>query len=247
MSLEDFQVPTRDGQTIPVRLYRPLEVSKTELIPVYVFFHGGGFFFGTLASEDARCSKIALELRIAVLNVCYRHTPAFKHPTPFYDASDAFEWTTKHVKELGIAENQIVIGGISAGGGLAASTMLGECHPVVGRRRIKGQVLCIPSLIPPEVFPFHLMASEEITSYYQNINSPILPKTQRELFNNLSEVKSYEETPYGKYEIQGMDLTSIPKTAFLVAGMDALRDEALLYAKRLRASRSVNDHFFVAL
>jgi len=235
ISQRDFRVPTRDGQSIDVRLYRPVDIDPGTLLPLYIFFHGGGCFFGTLDSEDARCSKIALAGRIAVLNVCYRHTPDFKYPTQHHDAWDAFQWVTQHLADLGAHKGQLIVGGISSGGGLAASTMLRE-YQSSAECRLRGQVLCIPSLVPPELFPFHLLASKEVSSYHQNMDSPILPQSQRDLFHGMLDAKDNDETPYAMYAMQALSLSSMPKTAFLVAGMDALRDEALLYAEKLQAA-----------
>ena len=192
--------------------------------------------FGTVSSEDAACSRIAAAVRTAVVHVCYRHTPQFKYPKPYHDAWDAFEWVTKHVGEFGGDESKILTGGISSGGGLAASIVLKEHRlSVDGVRpdRIRGQVLMIPSLIPPDAFPFHLLASTEISSYQQNISSPILPKSQRDIFHTYLEAKDHSETPFGLWSEGPMDLKGMPKTAIVAAGMDALRDEALLYAEML--------------
>ncbi|KAJ5626333.1 hypothetical protein N7510_002642 [Penicillium lagena] len=244
VSQKDFQVPTRDGQSVRARLYRPADVPSEERLPLYIFFHGGGYFFGTLDSEDARCCRIALACRITVLNVCYRHTPHFKYPTQHHDAWDSFEWANQHLADLGAQEGQLIVGGISSGGSLAAATMLREYQSSV-ECRLRGQVLCIPSLCPTELFPFDQLASKEISSFHQNADAPILPRAQRDLFFNMFAAKEYSELPYSMYAMQKMDLSKLPKSAFLVAGMDALRDEALLYAEQLQACGVPTDvHIF---
>lgn len=48
---KDFSIPTRDGSSIEARTYRSKDRYSTEKLPVYVYFHGGGFIFGTLSSE----------------------------------------------------------------------------------------------------------------------------------------------------------------------------------------------------
>lgn len=46
--------------TIEARIYRPSSKPASQKLPIYVHFHGGGFFFGTLGSEDATCSRLAI-------------------------------------------------------------------------------------------------------------------------------------------------------------------------------------------
>jgi acetyl esterase/lipase len=82
--LQGLQNSTRDGQTIPIRVYRPRDAADTISFRC-TFFHGGGYLFGTFSSEDANCARIVTALPIVAVSVCYRHTP-FKHPTQYNDA-----------------------------------------------------------------------------------------------------------------------------------------------------------------
>jgi acetyl esterase/lipase len=223
---------------LPVRVYRSNEIESTTRFPVYIFFHGGGYMFGTVSSEDATCSRIAAAVRIVVVHVCYRHTPQFKYPKPYHDAWDAFEWVVQHVGELGGDGSKMIAGGISSGGGLAASIVLKDhikrmSDGGISPRRILGQILMIPSLIPPDTYPFYLLASTEISSYQQNISSPILPTYQRDMFHAYLDAKNHSETPFGLWSKGPLGLEGMPKTTIVAAGMDSLRDEALLYAEML--------------
>jgi acetyl esterase/lipase len=230
---KDFQIPTRDGQLIPVRLYRPKSLPDKILLPVYLFFHGGGFLFGTLNSEDANCGRIVAALNIIVVNVCYRHTPQFKHPTQANDAWDAFQWVVNHFNTIGGDKNQLIVGGISAGGGLAASVVLKENKTSINQRRIKGQVLCIPQLFYSGAFPFHLLASNDVSSYCQHAHAPIIPRTRLDLFETSLGVEDPDDMSLFVGNCADRDVVGMSKTVFLVAGMDPLRDGALLYAEKL--------------
>ncbi|CAI4212643.1 unnamed protein product [Parascedosporium putredinis] len=120
----DHAIATRDGQTIEGRTYRPASVPADEILPLYIHFHGGGYFFGTLASEDAICARIALGARVIVLNVNYRHTPEYTYPTAWDDGQDAYAWVHAHVAELGVDPAKVVVGGISAGAHITSSLTL---------------------------------------------------------------------------------------------------------------------------
>lgn len=139
--MQDWHIPTRDGSHVEARTYRSSAVSATEPLPIYIHFHGGGFFFGTLASEDATCSRIALSTHTAVLNVNYRHTPDYNYPTAWHDSEDALAWVADHAGDFAGDPSRIVVGGVSAGAYLTAALMLTlhrEQNPL--RHRILGQV-----------------------------------------------------------------------------------------------------------
>lgn len=224
----DFQIPTQDGHSIPARVYRPKYISEDSLLPVYLYFHGGGFLFGTLSSEDANCLRIVAEIDIVVVNVCYRHTPQFKHPTQANDAWDAFQWVINHFTAIGGDPSQLIVGGTSAGGSLASTVVLRENKS--NQRRVKGQVLCIPQLIHPGGTP------PEVSSYHQHENAPSIPKSQLDLFGSILGGAVLNDTSLFVGNCLAEDVVGMPKTAFLVAGMDPLRDEALLYAKKLQSN-----------
>lgn len=225
----NVSIPTRDGSTIPARIYRPSQCQDAEELPMYVFFHGGGFMFGTIDSEDYNCARVVSLVPVILIHICYRHTPAFSHPTQANDAQDGFEWAVSHAAELGGDANRIIIGGISAGGSLAASIVLRENQNSPGKGRISGQLLAIPWLQHPEV-----SMQDGNSSYAQNKHAPILPLAQILRFsNNLGVANIRDETLFAA-NARDADFIAMPKTLVLVAGMDVLRDEALHYEQRLR-------------
>ncbi|WP_433704589.1 alpha/beta hydrolase [Paraburkholderia sacchari] len=118
-SVEDLQVPTRDGETIRARLYLPVEPQWSEPLPALVYFHGGGFTVGSVDTHDALCRMFARDARCAVLSVDYRLAPEHKFPTAVNDAFDAYAWLHAHAAEFAIDEARIALGGDSAGGTLA--------------------------------------------------------------------------------------------------------------------------------
>ncbi|EXJ78131.1 hypothetical protein A1O3_09292 [Capronia epimyces CBS 606.96] len=233
VSVEDVEIATRDGKSVPARLYRPKAGGPDKKYPVYMFFHGGGFLFGSLTGEDVTCSTIANALQILVVNVCYRHTPQVRYPTPFHDAWDSFEWVSKNIDDFGGDSQLITVGGISAGGGLAAYLTLEENKRAPGAGRIKGQMLGAPWLLAPKLAPVNLLASKEVSAYHQCRDAPVLPASSMALFQALLR----QENPTDNYIQVSKDeewaFKGMPKTAILVAGMDPLRDEALLYGQEL--------------
>lgn len=239
----DYSIPTRDGSTIEARSYRPVSVTEDDLLPVYIHYHGGGFAFGTLDSENATCANTAINAKCVVLNVNYRHTPDFVYPTAWHDSQDAFIWLHKNTDALKIDPSKVVVGGVSAGGQLTASLVLekqkGENEALKNLPDIAAQVLIIPALAHYETYaegPLKQMKSRDISSIVENENAPILPMKACVAFTKLLKIPKVE---LGDTKINILsaatadDVKGMPPTIFGIAGLDPLRDEALLYGKLL--------------
>ncbi|KFY38642.1 hypothetical protein V494_04273 [Pseudogymnoascus sp. VKM F-4513 (FW-928)] len=237
--IRDHSVQTRDGYSLEMRSYRPLSVSALELLPVYMHFHGGGFVFGTLASEDAICARIAVSVNVVVVNVNYRHAPEFTYPTAWNDAEDAFVWLHSHLDEVNGDGKKVVLGGISAGSRLISSLVLQKHlgRAASGCPEPVGQVLMIPSLVSADCYEPQLkkMKDRNISSYVQNENAPILPRSKITFFDGLLNVKDPEEadTKLNPGNATPEEVQGLPPTVFGITGLDPLRDEGLLYAKML--------------
>jgi acetyl esterase/lipase len=70
---------SEDGYKL--RVYLPQD--PTELIvpkPVLLWVHGGGFVFGNIESEDARCKLFSVRANIIVVSIQYRLSPEYPFP-----------------------------------------------------------------------------------------------------------------------------------------------------------------------
>lgn len=88
---------------------------------VILYCHGGGYFWGnlrTLRNMLARLSKLA---QARVFSLDYRLAPEAPFPAAIDDAEATFRWLIKDQK---VDPGQIIVGGESAGGGLALSLLL---------------------------------------------------------------------------------------------------------------------------
>lgn len=238
VTAHDWTIPTRDGATLEARTYRP-KAAPDGPLPVYLYFHGGGFLFGTLASEDVTSSRIAISTNVIVLNVNYRHTPEFAYPTAWNDAEDSFIWLHSNISEVGGDANKVVVGGISAGGQLTASLTLAHHLGKVAQDLppIAGQVLMIPCLNHVDCYEPQLkkLKDPSVSSYTENKNAPILPRTMIDLFLSLLKVENPDVNDLrlnpGNATLD--QVKGLPPTTFGICGLDPLRDEGLLYAKLL--------------
>jgi acetyl esterase/lipase len=247
LDVADHTIVTRDGFNLEARSYRPKGVDGD--LPVYMHFHGGGFIFGTLDSENAACARIALSLKdsapVVVLNVNYRHTPEWKYPYAWDDAIDAFIWTHKNLSVIGGDGSKVILGGISAGARLIASLIVSKALDLApelkGLPDVQGQLLFIPSLIHQDCHGgmFAKLADPSKASSKIFEEAPVIPKKVLRWFTDLLEVAEPKEddlkmSPGNVTEEQLQKVKSrIPPTVSGIAGYDPLRDDGLVFAKDL--------------
>jgi len=235
---QDYTVPTRDGESITVRAYRPVAL-KSQTLPLYVHFHGGGFMLGNLATEAFQCSWLSYALSIVVLHVAYRCTPQYTGLTAWHDALDSFDWVMANVGALDFDPAHVLVGGISAGGSLTAAVVQAEVKRARETRtpvRVKGQILHIPTVIHgEESYPWDWFADKSKASMAQCADAHGLNKDRMDMFSSLlgTDVEAGHPT-WNPGLTAEEDLVGTPQTFIAVAGWDPLRDEALGYALKLR-------------
>ena len=94
-------------------------------VPGVLWMHGGGYATGM--PEMAYMTRaIDLVTRCGAVLVCPAYTLSWKAPYPaaLQDCHGALRYMKDHAEDLGIREDQIMVGGESAGGGLAAALCL---------------------------------------------------------------------------------------------------------------------------
>jgi acetyl esterase len=111
------------GPSGPVRLriYRPAEL---EVLPALLWIHGGGWVFGSIEGTDVQARELAESTGCAVVSLDYRKAPEHPYPAAIDDVSAAAAWVAGRAPELGLDPRRLAIGGISAGGNLAAAACL---------------------------------------------------------------------------------------------------------------------------
>ena len=138
--VDDRNISTPIG-TIPVRLYYPRDERN---LPVWVFFHGGGFVAGNLDTHDVPLRAVANRCNCLVVSVGYRLAPNHPFPAAPNDCYAATAWVTEHAAEIGGDPDRIAVGGDGAGGNLAAVVALMARDR--GGPRLLYQVLIYPIL-----------------------------------------------------------------------------------------------------
>ncbi|CAI6081903.1 unnamed protein product [Clonostachys chloroleuca] len=255
--LKDHSILARDGATLEARSYRPASIKDNARLPIYIHLHGGGYFFGSLSSEDAISTRIALGAEVTVVNVNYRHTPDAKFPTAWNDVEDAFYWVHDYLDELHGNSDQVLVGGISAGAQLAAALALRQniaSPDIVPKPKIAGQILMIPPLVHSGSYQSQLdqLSDPSVSSYSENEHAPILSQKVIQFFTGLLKIPvpdpENEDFRFNTGNASKLQVRGLPPTVFGIAGQDPLRDEGLLYAKKLAEAGVATDiHVFKGL
>lgn len=97
--------------------HRPADGAADRTI---YYLHGGGYVFGSPKSHRAATFALAREAEAEVFSLDYRMAPEHLFPAAVEDALAGYRWLLRKGKDPA----KIVIGGDSAGGGLALALLL---------------------------------------------------------------------------------------------------------------------------
>ncbi len=209
------------ARSIPIRIYWPKNRAQM-LLPLVIFFHGGGFVTGSLDSYEALCRTICHRTGMAIASVDYALAPEAKFPQAPEECYAATCWLAAQAKSMGVDENRIAVMGDSAGGCLA--TVVAQLATVR-----KGPAICQQLLVYP-VTDY----SFDTPSYKENADGYFLTKELMQWFwqHYLSTPEEGSDPMVSPLRIE--DLSGMPPAVVITAGFDLLRDEGVAYAKRLQ-------------
>ncbi len=207
---------------LPSRVYLPSALATTsDPRPTLVFFHGGGYFLGGLASHDSACRMLARESGVQVIAVDYRLAPEHPFPAAYDDATAAYSWVVEHAEELRVDTARLAVGGDSAGGNLAAGVAL---YAARQRLPLAFQLLVYPVTDPTATTRSRRLFAEGfyLTQGFIDVaNESYLPDPADHVDPRVAPLRA--EIPPG-----------LAPAHVATAGFDPLRDEGEAYARRLQ-------------
>lgn len=186
-------------------VYRPRDCGE-ELLPVVVYYHGGGWT--TLCKEcyEYECAAIAEQAQCVVFNMDYRCAPKYQFPVPLEDCYAGLEAAVSEAGRFGGDPSRLAVAGDSAGGNLALALA------ILARRRggpkISYLALAYPAVgVDTDRDDF----MEEITFGYTG---------KRELFDDPLVSPILDETP-----------EAMPPMLIVIGSCDFLLDQNLRYVR----------------
>ncbi|KAM3355044.1 hypothetical protein ACQJBY_025673 [Aegilops geniculata] len=217
--------------SLGVRFYRPQLGEGNTKLPVLVYFHGGGFVFGSYSwpKNHAGCLRLACELPAVVLSFDYRLAPEHPLPAAVEDSATALRWLASRISARSdpwLAEDAcIFLGGQSSGATLAHHLLL-RPHPMV---KIAGCILLMPPFLSETATQSELdtpdtaFLSLKMSDKYFRLMMPVGANKDDPLVN-----------PFGPAS-PSLETADVGRMLVVAAECDMVRDKDIEYADRLKA------------
>ncbi len=202
-----------------IKVVRPDDVGGDGAV---LLIHGGGYVLGSNDETVGWAAKLARESGVPVFCPAYRLGPEDPFPAGLDDCHHAWTWLIEHASRFGVDPDKVVVGGISAGGGLAAG-LVQRLHDEGGTQP-SGQLLVCPML-------------DDTTATRHELDSP-----RHRVWSNannrfgwtgyLGHAPGQPSPPYAVPAARE-DLSGLPPAWVGVGTADLFLDEDREYARRL--------------
>jgi acetyl esterase len=214
-TITDLAIPGPAGD-IPARLF-DIRVDR-EPGPAMLFYHGGGFVIGDIATHASFCAEIARVLDVPVISVDYRLAPENPWPAAPDDCEAAARWVAGSPGPLGRRVTSLIVCGDSAGGNLAIVTAMA----------LRDAPATVPVVAQFAIYPATDM-TKDYPSYDAFAEGFLLTRDSMDWFNT-----SYRaEAAHIRTSPLVGDLAGMPPAVVMTASLDPIRDQGRAYAAAL--------------
>ncbi|MEH3121262.1 MAG: alpha/beta hydrolase [Sphingomonas phyllosphaerae] len=213
--MRDIAIPGPAGP-LPARLFGA-RASRAPG-PAVVFFHGGGWVVGSVASHASLCAEMARQLDLPVISVDYRLAPEAPFPAAADDAEAAARWLAESPSVLERNVTGLVLSGDSAGGNLAIVTSVA----------LRDRPAAVPVIVQAPIYP-----ATDATRHYPSFDAfsegYLLARETMAWFGG-----HYRPDPEdARFSPLVGQVDGLPPAVIVAAGLDPLRDQARAYAAAL--------------
>lgn len=220
----------RDGSALRLLVVRPA-VPRTDVAGV-LWIHGGGYAIGTPEQSRATARRLVAATSCVVVLPDYRLSTEAPYPAALDDCDDALVWLRDHAAELGVADDQLMVGGESAGGGLTAALTL--------HARDRGEVAVAFQM------PLYPMIDDRPTASSRDNHAPVWNSATDEAAWDLylGDLRGGDVPAYAA-PARAEDLRGLPPTLTFVGDVEPFHDEVVDYVRRLQdAGVPVTSHVY---
>jgi acetyl esterase len=221
LTITDHYAPSiLDGYSINIKMFAP----KTGLVPhspITVFYHGGGYVFGSVISHFLCVTNLARLTRSVWLSVEYRLAPEHKFDSIYSDCASAFKWISENKASFSSVDAKLGVCGDSAGAQLSALLAHDNKH------EISYQILVYPVVDVFRKFPSNAEFQHECFLLIPEM----LKMFVQHAFEDVTSDKrnSPSISPILKDNFQGL-----PKCLLIAAELDPLVDHSSAYYQKLK-------------
>ena len=219
--IEDITFPVGPTGSVPVRIVRP--TGTAQVLPVVLYFHGGGWILGDRDTHDRLVREIAVGVAAAVVFVDYARAPEARYPVAIEQAYAATRYVVDQSASLRIDPLRLAVAGDSVGGNMAAAVTL------MARQR-RGPKIAFQVLFYPVTD-----AGFDTSSYTRFADGPWLTKRAMQWFWDayLPDPAARKQPTATPLNASLDQLAGLPEALVVVAENDVLRDEGEAYARML--------------
>ena len=220
-TVTSYIIPVSDGGTVTAYFILDRAMRENGAMPLVIFFHGGGWLHANMDFYLTYLRYFARRMECAVLLVDYRLGQNYRFPTAVEDCYDSVLWAMEGVRYWKVDPDQVYIAGDGFGATLAAtSTMLlrDRKGPLPA-----GNILFYP-LTDGRLRTQSMETYKETPVLTQRMLGFYIKNYSRETKDSLSPLMSPLLSP---------DLTRLPPTLIIAAGIDPLLDDSVLYSEAL--------------
>jgi acetyl esterase/lipase len=219
---------TRDGGNIDLLQYEDPDRTEDSSRPLCVVFHGGGWIAGDYTVEDSFCRMLVKTLPFLVVSVHYRLSPEFQFPIPLHDCVDSLLFLTGSTHQLAFDRSRIILGGSSAGAGLACGVFQETIDEF--NHSVVGLMLNIPVTCDPLHFPHERFSNR---SWTEHAKAPLLSAESMTFCFDHYAPRRPDTSLISP--LLASNLASFPPAVIVCAGLDPLRDQGLAFKLALEA------------
>ena len=228
MSKHFFRIQKRtipvNGHKIRLLILHPLSGGQ-EKAPGVLWIHGGGYQSGS-AKDVFATRALSLVVKFGAVLVAPEYRLSRKHPYPaaLQDCYTALLYMTEHAEELGIRDDQIMVGGESAGGGMTAALCM--------LARDRGEVSIAFQM------PIYPMLDDRDTPTSRDNHAPNwnTRRNRKAWKRYLRETYGTELVPYYAAPSRCTDYSGLPPCYTYVGEIEPFCYETEEYVRRLRAA-----------
>jgi acetyl esterase/lipase len=195
------------------------------MLPGLLFLHGGGYAIGSPEMMGDVYRQLIRTRDCVIVAPDYRKSFDAPYPAAVNDCYAALLWLKENAAELGVRDDQLIVMGQSAGGGLTAAVSL--------MARDRGDVRIAFQM------PLYPMIDDRmITESSRDNDAPLWSSKHNRLGWDLylGELAGRDDVPKYAAPARETDYADLPPTATFVGGLDPFRDETIQYVENLRAA-----------
>ncbi|MDV5142101.1 alpha/beta hydrolase [Chimaeribacter arupi] len=212
------------GQPLTLTIVKP--ENSTGNLPVFMFFHGGGWVLGDFPTHERLVRDLVNGSGAAAVFVNYTPSPEAHYPVAITQAYEATKWVAQHGGEIGVDGSRLALAGNSVGGNMVAAVALQakQYHSPA----IRYSVMLWP------VTDAHF----DTASYQQFENGHFLTRNMMKWFwdNYTTSEKDRNNIFASPLRANSEQLKGLPPTLIQTAELDVLRDEGEAFGRKLDAA-----------